>query len=153
MTEALTHLREGHWLHIFPEGRCWPHSVPPQPLRWGAGKLVVDCLALGVDVRVVVWMHAGMERVLPLGGWVPRVGQEVWVMVGREEVDVRGVVERWRRMERANMGWGDPWPPPEEELYKEVTQAMEMAMQKTGEELRRRIRQHRAAAATAADGR
>ena len=164
MLEALAHLVDGHWLHVFPQGRCVPYAEwgeegeegeeGGEGLKWGAAKLVVDLLALGGDVNVVVWMHEGMEGVMPLraAGWggLPRVGKEVWVMVGEEEVEVKGVVERWRRMERANMGWGDPWPPPEEELYKEVAQVMEAAMRKTGRQLRRRVSEHRAAREAAA---
>ena len=139
MTEALSHLYEGEWLHIFPEGRCCPHmGMGPQPLKWGAAKLVVQALGLGREVRVLPIMHAGMEEVLPLKGRVPRVGKEVWVCVG-EEVDVRGIVERWRQRERENEGWGDPWPPREEELYEDITRHFEAAMRKTGEELSRRI--------------
>jgi len=140
MTEALSHLYEGDWLHVFPEGRCCPHSaLNPHPLRWGAAKLVVQALALGREVRVVPVMHVGMEAVMPIGGRVPRVGRDVWVLVG-EEVEVRGVVERWRMGERANEGWGDPWPMREEELYRELSGLMEAAMRKTGAELKRRLK-------------
>ena len=141
MVEALAHLCEGDWLHVFPEGRCFPHpALLPHPLRWGAAVLAVQALALGTDVRVLPVMHCGMEEVMPLYARIPlpRVGKDVWVLVG-EEVDVRGVVERWRKAERANAGWGDPWPQKEEALYAEVARLMEEAMRRTGEELRRRV--------------
>jgi 1-acyl-sn-glycerol-3-phosphate acyltransferase len=62
------------------------------PFRQGVGKLVCDARAAagGSDPVVVPLAHAGMERVLPRGRWLPRAGQRVRVAVG-EPVDL----SRW----------------------------------------------------------
>jgi len=65
-----------------------PPPPPPPPLgpfRQGVGKLVCDARASaggGRDPLVVPLAHAGMERVLPRGHWVPRWGARVRVAVG-----------------------------------------------------------------------
>ena len=87
---------------IFPEGKCHPGKAM-QPFRWGAAALLVASLAHTAQsaqpTLVVPIVHAGMERVLPLHSWLPRVGCEVWVEVG-DAVDVSGVVARWRAADR-----------------------------------------------------
>ena len=137
MTEALGHLCEGHWLHVFPEGRCWPGLAPRiASIRWGAAKLIVDAYALGVRPVVVPFVHCGMEAVLPLHSWLPRLGQDVWLQVGKEVQGIEEVIRLWREGERANAGWGDPWPRREEDLYAEIAVMLRQAMEATGEELR-----------------
>ena len=127
---------------IFPEGKCHP-GVGLQRLRWGAAKLLVDSLAVGVDVWVVPIIHGGMEAVMPLHTHIPRVGCEVWLEVG-DTVDVRSVVQAWRERERAVLSaeegaWGDPWPQREEDLYVEVSAVLEAAMRRTEQRLRERM--------------
>ena len=133
---------------IFPEGKCWP-GVGLQPFRWGAAKLLVDALALGVPVHVLPVIHAGMDEVLPLRTYVPRTGRDVWVEVG-EAVDVRPCVEAWRARERAVLAaaqgaWGDPWPEREEELYVQVNALLEQAMRRTERKLKERMQAEQAA--------
>ena len=128
---------------IFPEGKCWP-GVGLQPLKWGAAKLLVDSLALGIHVLVVPIIHGGMEDVLPLRTYVPRTGRDVWVEVG-EAVDVRPCVKAWRARERAVLAaaegaWGDPWPEREEELYVQVNALLEEALRRTEQKLRSRMK-------------
>ena len=129
-------------VQIFPEGKCNP-GIGLQRFRWGTAKLLVDTLALGIPVIVVPVIHAGMERVLPLHTYVPRVGCDVWVEIG-EAVDVSGVVARWRAEERvvleAGVGaWGDPWPVREEQLYVVVNEVVEAAMRRTEQRLKERM--------------
>ena len=151
LTPHNTHTaRHSHWIvpdcvcgeQVFPEGKCWP-GVGLQPLRWGAAKLLVDTLSAGVDVRVVPVIHSGMEDVLPLYTYVPRVGRDVWVEVG-DVVEVRRCVEAWRVRERAVLSagvgaWGDPWPAREEDLYVQVNALLFDAMRRTEQKLRARM--------------
>ena len=137
---------------VFPEGKCWP-GVGLQRLKWGAAKLLVDTLSLGINVIVVPVIHGGMEDVLPLYTYVPRVGRDVWVEVG-EVVDVCGCVEEWRARERLVLSagggaWGDPWPEREEELYVAVNSLLEAAMRRTEQQLKKRMEAAKAAKYTA----
>lgn len=130
------------YVQIFPEGKCWP-DVGLQPLKWGAAKLIVDTLATNTPLLVVPVIHGGMEAVLPLHTYMPRVRCEVWVEVG-EVVDVSSCVEQWRTRERAVLSggggtWGDPWPAREEELYVQVNALLFDAMQRTENKLRARM--------------
>ena len=120
-----------------------------QQLKWGAAKLVVDTLALGTDVLIVPVVHGGMENVLPLLTYVPRVGCDLWLEVG-DVVDVRGCVEAWRARERAVLSagqgaWGDPWPQREEDLYVEVNGLLADALQRTEQKLKARMKAARCA--------
>lgn len=71
-------LREGEWVHIFPEGG---RSRTPRelrvPLKTGMAHLIKDTRPL-----LLPFHHRGMERVLPIGATMPRFGNELGLRFG-----------------------------------------------------------------------
>jgi monolysocardiolipin acyltransferase len=78
-------LDAGDWVHIFPEGGRSrdPEGRLQTPLKAGFAELVQAASPI-----VLAFHHVGMDRVLPIGSWVPRVGKAVTVRFG-EPVDSR----------------------------------------------------------------
>lgn len=120
-------LNRYRWVHVYPEGRTWQESGhPPRradgrlclpgsdrcgpvgarlgPLKWGVGKLIAESETTPI---VLPMFHTGMERVLPQEATnndllysVPRVGQRICVLFGRE-VEVTDLVREYRRWRRS----------------------------------------------------
>ena len=69
-------LREGAWVHIFPEGGRTrdPQARLRRPFKTGIGRLIREAAP-----TLLPFYHRGMEAVLPIGAKVPRVGKRVRV--------------------------------------------------------------------------
>ena len=69
-------LREGAWVHIFPEGGRTrdPEARLRRPFKTGIGRLIREA-----SPTLLPFYHRGMEAVLPIGARLPRVGQRVSV--------------------------------------------------------------------------
>jgi monolysocardiolipin acyltransferase len=75
-------LSRGGWVHLFPEGRI-NYTGQLGHLRWGIGKVFCDAVeATGSVPRVLPFYHSGMGRVMPRRARVPRVGNDIDVIVG-----------------------------------------------------------------------
>jgi len=72
-------LRAGDWVHIFPEGgRTREADARLQtPFKTGIGRLLVEAQPIAMP-----FYHRGMHEILPIGSWLPRVGQKVEVLFG-----------------------------------------------------------------------
>lgn len=93
MDFLLERLGEGHWVHIFPEGKV-NMTLERMRLKWGVGRLVYDSSVCPI---VLPFYHVGMDRVLPnQRPYIPRIGRWVTVVVG-EPLDFREEVEEMRR--------------------------------------------------------
>ncbi|MGB0592006.1 MAG: lysophospholipid acyltransferase family protein [Myxococcota bacterium] len=70
-------LREGAWVHIFPEGGRTrePDARLRRPFKMGIGRLITEAKPL-----LLPFYHRGMEAVLPIGGRLPRLGKTVRVL-------------------------------------------------------------------------
>ena len=81
-------LRQGDWVHIFPEGgrSREPNGRLQLPLKIGIGKLIYEARPL-----VIPFYHYGMHDVLPIGSAIPRTGKRVRVCFG----DPRVVDRSW----------------------------------------------------------
>ena len=68
----------GDWVHVFPEGGRSrdPHALR-LPLKRGMATLIQSARPL-----LLPYHHWGMERVLPIGSRIPRIGQSVSVRFG-----------------------------------------------------------------------
>jgi monolysocardiolipin acyltransferase len=75
-------LSRGGWVHLFPEGRI-NYTGKLGHLRWGIGKVFCDAVeATGRAPRILPFYHSGMGRVMPRRARLPRVGNDVDVVVG-----------------------------------------------------------------------
>ncbi|KAI9843620.1 MAG: hypothetical protein M1837_006202 [Sclerophora amabilis] len=97
------HLNAHSWIHIFPEGRI--HQHPTRALRyfkWGIARLILESEPL--PQVVPIWIE-GLDGVMHESRgpprWVPRIGQDVKVVFGKE-VDGEGLFgglrKEWREL-------------------------------------------------------
>jgi monolysocardiolipin acyltransferase len=76
-------LKEGGWVHIFPEGgrtRDPLHRLSA-PFRAGVGRLIAEANPIALPIY-----HYGMHQVLPRGAKLPRFGKRVRMVIG-EPID------------------------------------------------------------------
>lgn len=76
----LDRLQNGEWVHIFPEGGRTREAGARlrTPFKQGIGRLLVEAKPLTLP-----FYHLGMERILPIGAAVPRLGKKVQVLFGK----------------------------------------------------------------------
>lgn len=91
MTFLEDRLREGDWVHIFPEGgRSREEGGALQtPFKAGFAQLVQASSPL-----VVPFFHTGMHEVLPIGARLPRLGRQVALTVG-DATDTAAEMAAW----------------------------------------------------------
>lgn len=129
MDFMIERLKEGAWVHIFPEGKVNMGQTRMR-LKWGVGRLIYDCPITPV---VLLFYHIGMDSVLPNKlPYIPRVGNIVTIVVG-EPLDFRDMVQEMREQ-----GEGD------ERARKRITDVIEEEMGKLrdkAEELHIKVKQ------------
>jgi monolysocardiolipin acyltransferase len=89
ITRAIDLLDTGHWVHVFPEGRCNPDSNQLKDrLRWGVGKLILETKQPPLLVPII---HQGMEHIKPLNTWFPRIRKSLTITIGEplETINLR----------------------------------------------------------------
>lgn len=92
MDFLIERLKEGQWVHIFPEGKV-NMSMEHMRLKWGVGRLVYDSPVCPI---VLPFYHIGMDKILPnRTPYIPRVGKTVTVVVG-EPMDFKELVSEMR---------------------------------------------------------
>lgn len=72
-------LKQGDWVHIFPEGgrsREENHRLQ-LPLKIGIGKIISEAKPI-----VMPFYHYGMHNVMPIGSTLPKLNQRVTVQFG-----------------------------------------------------------------------
>jgi len=101
----LARLREGAWVHIFPEGRRTrdPGAMLSGPFKAGIGRLIVESEPL-----LLPFYHHGMRELLPVGSRLPRLRKRVRMVFGRE-VDGRSIVEELRRRSGPDLSEAALW--------------------------------------------
>jgi monolysocardiolipin acyltransferase len=62
MNEALDRLRDGSWLHTFPEGKVCQEDEPIRRLKWGTASLIARAPITPIILPIV---HHGFEKVMP----------------------------------------------------------------------------------------
>ncbi|PKI50448.1 hypothetical protein CRG98_029198 [Punica granatum] len=62
MNEALERLRDGEWLHTFPEGKVCQEDAPIRRLKWGTASLIDRAPVTPIVLPIV---HRGFEEVMP----------------------------------------------------------------------------------------
>lgn len=88
MREMRDRLREGEWVHIFPEGtRSRDGGATLRRAKRGVGWLAGEAAkGAAADPVIVPFVHDGMQNIQPRGK-APRTGQTVRVLVG-EPVEI-----------------------------------------------------------------
>jgi 1-acyl-sn-glycerol-3-phosphate acyltransferase len=79
INKLIKHLREGNVVHIYPEGTR-TRTGEIGKAKMGVGRLVRESGA-----KVIPCYHSGLEKVLPIGHKIPRMGQDVKIIVGEEK--------------------------------------------------------------------
>lgn len=119
MDLAVELLSHGEWINMFPEGtRSQDGTV--KTFRAGIGRLVADA---SPSPYIVPIAHRGMEKVLPLGSWVPRFRNRIDIAVG-EPMIFDGMIAEYRQAGR-----------PESELQAAIAQALEERLRELLESL------------------
>ncbi|XP_020890473.1 N-acylphosphatidylethanolamine synthase isoform X2 [Arabidopsis lyrata subsp. lyrata] len=97
MNEALQRLKDGSWLHTFPEGKVFQEDVPIRRLKWGTASLIARCPVTPIVLPII---HRGFEEMLPENynngrrPLVPLCNKDLKVVVGEPiEFDVPMMVE------------------------------------------------------------
>lgn len=62
MMEALDRLRDGEWLHTFPEGKVCQEDEPIRRLKWGTASLIARAPVTPIVLPII---HRGFEKVMP----------------------------------------------------------------------------------------
>ena len=72
MSQAINLLNKGEWIHVFPEGRVYAHSVKMKVnrLKWGIAHLIINSTIQPMLLPIV---HKGFENVKPIGRMMPRL--------------------------------------------------------------------------------
>ena len=75
----LDRLREGQWVHIFPEGGRTrdPLFLMTHPFKSGIGRLIAETQPIALP-----YYHYGMHEILPIGSKRPRRGKAVRLVFG-----------------------------------------------------------------------
>ncbi|AQK47060.1 N-acylphosphatidylethanolamine synthase [Zea mays] len=85
MNEALDVLRNGGWLHTFPEGKIAQEDQPIRRLKWGTASLIVRAPITPIVLPIV---HSGFEKVMPENSFfgrrppVPLCSKKIDIIVG-----------------------------------------------------------------------
>lgn len=80
MNEMIDELNNGHWVHIFPEGKVNEKKEFIR-LKWGVGRLVSD--AVETPIVLPIW-HMGYDDILPnQPPYRPQLGKRATVVVGK----------------------------------------------------------------------
>ena len=88
-------LREGQWVHIFPEGGRTRHpmALMTHPFKSGVGRLMAETQPIALP-----YYHYGMHEILPIGSKIPRLGKTVRLIFGDpidcDERYLQGVIEQ-----------------------------------------------------------
>jgi monolysocardiolipin acyltransferase len=99
MRTAARLVKDGEWVHIFPEGRVSRDGEIGR-MRWGLAKLLCDVeLAGGKTPDILPFVHSGMNQVKTYGKWGLGVGNRVHVTVG-QPLDVSDLTAKCRRCEK-----------------------------------------------------
>jgi monolysocardiolipin acyltransferase len=79
MDFCLARLREGNWLHLYPEGKVNAEKVYLR-YKWGVGRLISECRPLPIVIPIY---HLGMDCILPNKlPYIPHFGQKVTICIG-----------------------------------------------------------------------
>ncbi|XP_027079069.1 N-acylphosphatidylethanolamine synthase isoform X1 [Coffea eugenioides] len=62
MNEALDRLRDGAWLHTFPEGKVCQEEAPIRRLKWGTASLIARAPVTPIVLPI---FHHGLQKVMP----------------------------------------------------------------------------------------
>ena len=103
----LDRLREGQWVHIFPEGGRTRHplALMTHPFKSGIGRMMAETQPIALP-----YYHYGMHEILPIGSKVPRRGKAVRIVFGDpidcDERYLQGII---RQAEGAELSGPDLW--------------------------------------------
>lgn len=77
MERLIRLLKEGNVVHIYPEG------TRTRTGEIGKGKIGVGRLVRETGAKVIPCYHSGLDKVLPIGRKIPRIGHRVRILIGQ----------------------------------------------------------------------
>lgn len=77
MREIIREIRGGSCIHIYPEG------TRTRTGQLGRAKIGVGKIVYETKAKVIPVYHAGMEKILPIGAGIPRIGRRLRIAVGK----------------------------------------------------------------------
>ncbi|XP_073039595.1 N-acylphosphatidylethanolamine synthase isoform X1 [Primulina eburnea] len=142
MNEALDYLRDGSWLHTFPEGKVCQEDAPIRRLKWGTASLIVRAPITPIVLPIV---HNGFDKVMPekyIFGRRPPFplwNREIRIVIGEPMIfDIPKLkpraVEMSRDLSFSSVGWPNTTPCGLDEaaqrcLYKIISERIQVAME------------------------
>ncbi len=84
-------LQAGDWVHVFPEGGRTrdPKAHLRQPLKGGMAQLIQESEPL-----LLPFSHLGMQKILPIGSFLPRMGHKVRLEFGEVTDSAQGLSKK-----------------------------------------------------------
>ncbi|ONK70204.1 uncharacterized protein A4U43_C05F31340 [Asparagus officinalis] len=118
MNEALEVLRDGGWLHTFPEGKVSQVNAPIRRLKWGTASLIARA---AVTPMVLPIVHCGFEKVMPEHSFfgrrppVPLFNKEIKIIIGEPiQFDLRTLRQKAMTVSQeapfCSLGWPNLCP-------------------------------------------
>mmetsp|Transcript_19776 Transcript_19776/g.33222 ORF Transcript_19776/g.33222 Transcript_19776/m.33222 type:complete len:270 (-) Transcript_19776:737-1546(-) len=95
MDVAAYKVRNGEWIHTFPEGKVNTKTPDGEmlPFKWGVGKLICDSATGHVNPIVLPWYHRNMHLIKQVKNPLIGYGNTVQVVVG-EPVQLDDLMQR-----------------------------------------------------------
>ncbi|KAG0527989.1 hypothetical protein BDA96_06G280700 [Sorghum bicolor] len=126
MNEALDVLRNGGWLHTFPEGKIVQDDQPIRRLKWGTASLIVRAPITPIVLPIV---HSGFEKVMPEKSFfgrrppVPLCSKKIDIIVGEPiEFDMPSLKQEASMVPHDSSSEQKGWPPITPDGLDEVAQ-------------------------------
>mmetsp|Transcript_2054 Transcript_2054/g.3270 ORF Transcript_2054/g.3270 Transcript_2054/m.3270 type:complete len:284 (-) Transcript_2054:569-1420(-) len=126
MTERLA---RGDWIHIFPEGKI-SRVQKLGSMKWGTAKIL--CEGGETDPVVLPFYHKGLEKVMPIGSKIPRVGNKNTVVVGTP-INFGELLQECKRKHRERKG-NPKYEEEKKESYRQIMGRIEESLKKLEKE-------------------
>jgi len=100
LDEAIRILQNGGWVHLFPEGFVNQPELSTYEVlkfRWGISRILLEAPR---TVNILPISLKGFDKIMPegrsgLAKFVPRIGQEIEVLIADRPIDRRNLIDQF----------------------------------------------------------